>query len=124
METAIDPHTLDPDFPFYEGKCKVKSKWYDVVLFSMKAFLDQSDKVYYVWPEEGSFDKKGRWSFNEEHKDFEPLLVDSYSRSAVLVVFNAVNNENATKLAGMLSADRGKFGYWVDNCFQLITKKG
>lgn len=69
-----------------------------------------------VWPKEGEF-KGNRFVFNEAHEGFEPLMLDSFTASAVTQVYKALNDENKLKVANMLKASRGHFMKFVEFCW-------
>lgn len=74
----------------------------------------------FVWPEEGAFSEKGKWSFNEEHEEFEPLWVDPTTASLLVKVHDALNEVNAVRFAARLGESRGWFGGLVEHAWGRV----
>ena len=63
----------------------------------------------FVWPDEGRFTRHGNWTFNDDHKDFEPLLVDRTSASMMVTLHDALSAENQEKFRTWVGLGRGQF---------------
>lgn len=96
--------------------------YYATLLRVQKARHDLT-AVALVWPEEGSFNQDGKWSFNAEHKDFEPLLVDIQTANLLCTVYNALSkDETRRKFRDWIRESRGKFAHLVEKSWEITSR--
>jgi hypothetical protein len=76
----------------------------------------------FVWPDEGEF-RGSVWYFNENHEGFEPLLIDRISASAIITVYDALNEANKAKMKEWLAKSRGHFGKMYEISMEKVTVK-
>jgi hypothetical protein len=63
------------------------------------------EPLQFVWPNEGEM-KNGEFSFNEEHKDFEPLFIDKQTQNLLIIGFSKLKPEIREK--GLLSIQKSR----------------
>lgn len=90
---------------------------------SMEAVQDANDGAYQllVWPDEGSFDDAGNWHFNDAHHDFEPLMLDMTTASAIIAVFKVLNSANSEKVTRMVGRSRAHFAKVVEVVWGAVS---
>lgn len=68
-----------------------------------------------VWPDEGRFDDKGIWQFNDKHEGFEPLLIDMQTANMLCIAHDAISSDEVrTKFVDWIAKGRGHFGRIVE----------
>lgn len=68
----------------------------------------------FVWPDEGSFDEKGYFQFNEGYGEFEPIIVDRTTANAMKVVYKAIIPAKQEIFAQRVAKNRANFCKMVD----------
>ena len=80
-----------------------------VSIDALRRIVKERQHSFFVWPEEGSFDPKGKFNFNAEHKDYEPLMIDTFSASHMVRAYDAVKESNQTKMSEWIGKSRAHF---------------
>lgn len=86
----------------------MKTKIVFASLDALRNIVKECQAMCFVWPKEGEF-VESNFRFNTDHKGYEPLLVDLFSASRMIAVYDALKPENKDKMGRMVAASRGQF---------------
>ncbi len=90
-----------------------------IIFGSIEAARDVLENGYasLVWPDEGEFRGKD-FVFNAEHEDFDAITLDSFTSSAIVKVYEALNADNQKAVEKMLKQNRVRFMKFIDFCWK------
>lgn len=100
--------------------------WTNVTVASWQALNEAAsgNAKAFVWPDEGRFKRTGSFEFNEDHQDFQPLLIDKITASMMLKLHDSLNNENQEKFKDWVSKGRGQFAFLWEITLERVTITG
>lgn len=127
MRRQSSPRVYSPFTILEDEKPRPQDYWVDVEqarFEKLRAISDgERSAMAFVWPDEGSFFEDGMtWAFNDDHAEFQPLLVDRIAAQMITAVHEALSSdENKAKLRRLVENDRGGFGAVFEIAEKTVT---
>lgn len=94
------------------------------IAFAKMSLLEQMVKtrqgMCFVWPDEGKETLLG-FTFNEDHKGFEPLFIDIQSANAIVLVHSALSTVNKNRFRKMVEDNRGSFATILEFSWSKVS---
>lgn len=76
---------------------------------------ERKQMAHLVWPEEGEFLPSGNFKFNEEHSDYEPLMLDMQTANVLMTCYAALTKpDTVAKVVDWIAKSRGHFAKIVE----------
>lgn len=94
-----------------------------VVFASIERLIDivEGDTyLCFVWPDEGSFDEKGHFQFNQGYDEYEPVIIDQTTANAMKIVYQAIVPDKQEIFVQRIAKDRINFMNMVDLTWSCI----
>lgn len=99
----------------------VPKAWKGCMVPTIDAFREMPVFRSLVWMDEGVF-KGGKWHFNADHADYEPILIDRNTASLMVQAYDAASPESR-KLLDKLIASRGTFCHLAETLWGKASFK-
>lgn len=91
-------------------------------IHALRQIREEQQSALFVWPHEGTFTtNKETFVFTDDRQDFEPMLIDLFTASAILRVYQHVNDDNRAKFERMIKGSRGNFLKIASFCLDRVS---
>lgn len=85
--------------------------------------VEEGEYQRLVWPDEGEF-INNKWQFNQDHQDFEPLLIDVHTaRLFVQAYEHFTYDSNKIKIRELIENNRGSFVFMFKKLWEIASFK-
>lgn len=92
-------------------------------IVEIREILDKGMMKKFVWPDEGEF-INGQFIFNDESEKLglEPLIIDQFTASAAIQVFDALKGEIQQKVDVFIAKDRVGMARFINKVWDIAER--